>query len=74
MVEVLTSYVGDGLGSVMQAAIDLQGADGNLLGFLEVKSGNEKQDPKQAKKDEYLRRPGYVINVAYEDMGGLLYR
>lgn len=38
-VEVHTTYVGDGLGSVMQAAIDLQGGSSSAIAFLPAEPG-----------------------------------
>lgn len=39
MVEVHTTYVGDGLGSVLQAALDLQGGSSSAIAFLPGEPG-----------------------------------
>ncbi|MCO1593799.1 hypothetical protein M8C17_01315 [Micromonospora sp. RHAY321] len=38
-VEVHTTYVGDGLGSVLQAALDLQGGSSSAIAFLPAEPG-----------------------------------
>lgn len=39
VVEVHTTYVGDGLGSLLQAAVDLQGGSSSAIGFLPAEPG-----------------------------------
>jgi len=46
---------------------------GNLLGYVETKSGKVGQDPAQAAKDAYLRTQGVSITYVYEDMANMLY-
>ncbi|WP_148308133.1 hypothetical protein [Actinoplanes friuliensis] len=38
-VEIHTTYVGDGLGSVLQAALDLQGGSSSAIAFLPAEPG-----------------------------------
>ncbi|OKI58008.1 hypothetical protein A6A27_07155 [Micromonospora sp. CB01531] len=48
--------------------------DDNLLGYIETKSGNEKADPDQVRKDEWLREHyGLTIDYVYDDMLNVLY-
>ena len=46
---------------------------GNLLGYIETKSGKAGQDPAQAAKDAYLRTQGVSITYVYDDMANMLY-
>jgi hypothetical protein len=46
---------------------------GNLLGYIETKSGNAGQDAEQAAKDAYLMKQGVSITYVYDDMANMLY-
>jgi hypothetical protein len=43
--------------------LEVRDADGNVLGGVEVKSGNSRYRPDQRSKDEWLGRNGYPVNV-----------
>ncbi|MBG6106099.1 MULTISPECIES: DNRLRE domain-containing protein [Micromonospora] len=54
--------------------IAVYGDDDSLLGYIETKSGREKADPDQLKKDEWLRANyGLTIDYVYDDMLNVLY-
>ncbi|GAA1778056.1 hypothetical protein GCM10009681_56380 [Luedemannella helvata] len=61
-VDVHTTYVGDGLGSVLQAAIDLQGGSSSAIAFLPGEPGGTCLFFAGADSDVYLQV------VQFEDM------
>src|SRR4051794_7095255 len=61
-IEVHTTYVGDGLGSVLQAAVDLQGGSSSAIAFLPAEPGGTCLFFAGADADVYLQL------VHFEDM------
>lgn len=61
-VELHTTYVGDGLGSVLQAALDLQGGSSSAIAFLPAEPGGTCLFFAGADSDVYLQV------VHFEDM------
>lgn len=47
----------------MSLTVEVKDKDGNVLGGVEVKSGNSRYRQDQRSKDEWLRQNGYPVDI-----------